>query len=99
MVAKTGNGATLSRPAKVAAAKTLLATVEADAARAAIDVNKWTAARMHPKAFGDKVAVEATGKDAALLPAAGGATVIVMYDNGRDPPHTPIETRLTGSAY
>ena len=85
--ARESNGSFYADQMKAVAAKTLLGTVKADAARVAIDVYKWTAARMHPKAFGDKVAVEATGKDGAPLPA-GGATVIVMYDNGRDAPAT-----------
>ena len=85
--AREGNGEFYADQMKSVAAKTLLKQVAPDAARVAIDVYKWTAARMHPKAFGDKVQNEIVGKDGAPL-QAGGPTVIVMYDNGRDTPAT-----------
>jgi hypothetical protein len=38
-----------------------------DAARVAIDAYKWASGRMAPKVYGDKAALELTGKDGAPL--------------------------------
>jgi hypothetical protein len=45
-----------------------------------VDTLKWTASKLAPKAFGDRQAVEVTGKDGAPLPAP----VLYMPQNGRD---------------
>ncbi len=37
--------------------------LEPQACRVAADIIKWQVARMHPKAYGDRVAMELTGKD------------------------------------
>jgi hypothetical protein len=47
-----------------------------------VDARKWVVARMAPKKYGDKLNVEATGKDGAPLPPA--VVQIYLPSNGRD---------------
>jgi hypothetical protein len=50
--------------------------------RLRVDARKWRAAKMAPKKYGDKVALEHTGKDGKDLPV-GQVTIIQLPDNGR----------------
>jgi tRNA(Ile)-lysidine synthase TilS/MesJ len=45
-----------------------------------VDTLKWTASKLAPRDFGERQAVEVTGKDGAPLPAP----VLYMPQNGRD---------------
>ncbi len=40
---------------------------DANAARVALDAMKWTAAKLHPAVYGDKIQTEVTGKDGGPL--------------------------------
>ena len=43
-----------------------------DRSRLVVDALKWTLAKLHPKRYGDKQALEVTGKDGAPLYTWGG---------------------------
>jgi hypothetical protein len=50
--------------------------------RLRVDARKWIASKLKPKKYGDKVNVEATGKDGAPLPPA--VVQVYLPNNGRD---------------
>lgn len=47
---------------------TLAGRIKPDAARVAIDAFKWTASKMSPKKYGDKVVSEVSGPDGGPVP-------------------------------
>ena len=47
-----------------------------------MDARKWEASKLKPKKYGDKLNVEATGKDGAPLPPA--VVQVYLPSNGRD---------------
>ena len=81
-IADDGTNDWMERTGKDGEKYTVVNSEHVQRSRLRIETRKWIAAKLKPKKYGDKVNVEATGKDGAPLNAA--PVHVYLPSNGRD---------------